>query len=190
MKNCSSALRTFTSIHLYPSKFFRTHDTGESLNISYLSPYLESLGSNFTNGANFAVAGATALQKFNPFNLIVQVLQFLRFRERSLLLISKGFTCLHNNTNIICSPRTLKSFHDITFAGHSNLVSEEEFRNALYIIDIGQNDLFTEFIDLSYEQVIQNISTSIAVIDSAVRVKHNSHCLLFLVHLSNMGFGA
>ncbi|PKI33134.1 hypothetical protein CRG98_046453 [Punica granatum] len=128
---------------------------GESLNASYLSPYLDSLGSDFTNGANFAVAGATTLRKFNSFSLDVQVLQFLRFRAGSLLLTSKGYT---------------------------NQVSEEEFRNALYIIDIGQNDLFASFIDLLYEQVIQSIPTFIAVIKSAVWDIYKSGGKNFWIH--------
>ncbi|KAJ7973110.1 GDSL esterase/lipase [Quillaja saponaria] len=60
----------------------------ESLNIGYLFPELESLGSNFTNGANFAVSGAATLPRI-PFNLDVQIRQFLRFQARSLHLISQ-----------------------------------------------------------------------------------------------------
>ncbi|PKI38833.1 hypothetical protein CRG98_040771, partial [Punica granatum] len=112
----------------------------ESLNASYLSPYLESLGSNFANGANFAIGGAATLPRFKPFSLDLQVLQFLRFRERSLLLSSEGY---------------------------ANQV-REDFKNALYIIDIGQNDLSAAFTYLSYEQVIQNITTFVTEIKSAV----------------------
>lgn len=64
--------------------------TGESLNTSYLTPYLESLDPNFTNGANFAISGASTLPAYVAFNLDIQVLQFRRFRTRSLDLIAKG----------------------------------------------------------------------------------------------------
>lgn len=64
---------------------------GEYLNISYLSPYLESLGSDFKHGADFAIAGATTqAYATNPFTLRVQVRQFLHFRSRSLELIAQG----------------------------------------------------------------------------------------------------
>lgn len=63
---------------------------GESLHIAYLTPYLESLRPNFTNGANFAIHGSSTLPRLFPLSLDVQVLQFLRFRDRFLLLISKG----------------------------------------------------------------------------------------------------
>lgn len=69
------------------------------------------------------------------------------------------------------SPFSLRKRTDnIVSAGYSNTISEEEFGNALYVIDIGQNDLFMEFIDQSYEQVNESIPTFIAVIESAMRV--------------------
>lgn len=64
--------------------------TGENLHAGYLTPYLESLGPNFTNGANFAISGSSTLPRYKPFSLSVQVLQLLQFRARSLELISKG----------------------------------------------------------------------------------------------------
>jgi hypothetical protein len=64
--------------------------TGESLNMSYLSPYLEALGSDFTGGANFAISGSTTLPGNVPFALHVQVQQFLHFKQRCLDLIARG----------------------------------------------------------------------------------------------------
>lgn len=61
----------------------------ESLNMSYLTPYLESVRPNFKNGANFAIGGATTLPKYVLFSLSTQVLQFVRF----LQLQSKGNLC-------------------------------------------------------------------------------------------------
>lgn len=63
---------------------------GESLNMSYLSPYLDSLGTEFRNGANFAVGGSTTLPNNKPFALHIQLLQFLRFRSRTLQLAAQG----------------------------------------------------------------------------------------------------
>ncbi|XWS76693.1 hypothetical protein CRYUN_Cryun01aG0199600 [Craigia yunnanensis] len=56
----------------------------EHLNLSYLSPYLDSLAPNFTSGVNFAVTGAMTLPQFIPFALDVQVRQFVRFKNRSM----------------------------------------------------------------------------------------------------------
>ncbi|KAI6674514.1 hypothetical protein NL676_002420 [Syzygium grande] len=40
-------------------------------------------------------------------------------------------------------------------AGHANLVGEDGFTDALYIIDIGRNDLATQFTTLPYSQVVR-----------------------------------
>ena len=56
----------------------------------YLTPYLRSVGSNFTNGVNFAISGSATLPKDRPFNLYIQVMQFLQFQSRSLEFIPKG----------------------------------------------------------------------------------------------------
>ncbi|XP_056170488.1 GDSL esterase/lipase At1g09390-like [Syzygium oleosum] len=127
----------------------------ESLNTSYLSPYLGSLGPNFGNGANFAVAGSATLPRFQPFSLDVQVRQFLLFQLRSPLLLSRG---------------------------HANLVGEDGFTDALYIIDIGQNDLATQFTTLPYSQVVGNISVVIEEIRLAISSIYQTGGKNFWVH--------
>ncbi|CAK9138523.1 unnamed protein product [Ilex paraguariensis] len=62
----------------------------QSVNTSFLSPYLDSVGTTFSNGANFAVVGSSTLPKYVPFALNVQVLQFLHFKARSLELVHAG----------------------------------------------------------------------------------------------------
>ncbi|CAK9145255.1 unnamed protein product [Ilex paraguariensis] len=102
-------------------------DDGESLNTNYLTPYLESLGPNFTNGANFAISGSYTLPRSVLFSLDVQILQFRRF---------------HN---------------------------PKDFRNALYTIDISQNDLSVAFGHLSYVQVTEKVPSFISEIEDAIR---------------------
>lgn len=63
---------------------------GQNVNTSYLSPYLESMGSTFSNGANFAIVGSSTLPRYVPFALNVQIMQFLRFKSRSLELVTAG----------------------------------------------------------------------------------------------------
>ncbi|KAF4370045.1 hypothetical protein F8388_014006 [Cannabis sativa] len=97
---------------------------------------------------NFAVSGASTKPERQPFNLDVQIRQFQLFRARSLDLISQGY---------------------------KDLVKEEEFKKALYIIDIGQNDLASSFTfnNLTYAQVVDNIPSFITVIQTSVRVSIN-----------------
>ena len=49
-----------------------------------LSPYLDSVKSNFSNGANFAIVGSSTLPKYVPFALNIQVMQFLHFKASLL----------------------------------------------------------------------------------------------------------
>ena len=69
----------------------------ESLGTPHLSPYLKALGSDFSNGANFAIGGSTATPGGSPFSLDVQLHQFLYFRTRSFELLNKGLPILINN---------------------------------------------------------------------------------------------
>ena len=66
--------------------------SAKSLNLSFLSAYLDSLGTNFTGGANFATAASTirlpariipANNGFSPFFFLVQHNQFVQLKARS-----------------------------------------------------------------------------------------------------------
>uniref|UniRef100_A0A6N2LBI4 GDSL esterase/lipase n=1 Tax=Salix viminalis TaxID=40686 RepID=A0A6N2LBI4_SALVM len=116
----------------------------QSLNASFLSPYLDSLGgSRFTNGANFAVVGSSTLPKYVPFSLNIQLMQFLHFKARTL---------------------------ELTTAGFGNFVTDEGLRNALYIIDIGQNDIADSFSkQMSYAQVTKRIPSVILEIEKCCK---------------------
>ncbi|XP_019171903.1 PREDICTED: GDSL esterase/lipase LIP-4-like [Ipomoea nil] len=131
---------------------------GESLKSHYLSPYLETLTSSFQNGVNFAVAGAKTLQKDNNlFTLSTRGLQFRRFHAFSLNLHSKG---------------TKGTFGDM------------DFKKAMYMIDIGQNDISEAFLKehFSKPQVISNISSFIFQIKSAINVIYSAGGRNFWVH--------
>lgn len=128
----------------------------QSLNTSFLNPYLESVGSNFHNGANFAVVGSSTLPKYVPFALNIQIMQFLHFKTRSL---------------------------ELAASGSKGYVNQEGFQNALYMIDIGQNDLSDSFAkNLSYVQVVERIPLVIAEIKDAMKTLYNQGGRKFWVH--------
>jgi hypothetical protein len=55
--------------------------------------------------------------------------------------------------------------------GAKNAINDAGFRDALYLIDIGQNDLADSFTKgLSYVQVTKRIPTVITEIENAVKV--------------------
>lgn len=100
-----------------------------SLNLPYLSAYLNSVGTNFSHGANFATAGSTIRRQnttlfqggFSPFSLDVQFWQFSQFKSKSEVVCKQGGI-----------------FQQL-------LPKEEYFSRALYTVDIGQNDLTSAY---------------------------------------------
>jgi hypothetical protein len=56
---------------------------------------MKPLGSDYSNGVNFAIAGATATPGDTPFSLDVQVDQYIFYRERCNDSITRGFLALH-----------------------------------------------------------------------------------------------
>ncbi|PRQ26545.1 putative alpha-L-fucosidase [Rosa chinensis] len=114
----------------------------KSLGHPYLSAYLDSLGTNFSYGANFATAASTIRLPdfilpaggFSPFYLDIQYLQFLQLKSRSQLIRRRGGI----------------------FA--SLMPKEEYFSKALYTFDTGQNDLGEGF---SGNLTIQEVNASV-----------------------------
>ncbi|XP_050220974.1 GDSL esterase/lipase At1g09390 [Mercurialis annua] len=129
----------------------------QSLNAGLLTPYLDSLaGSKFSNGANFAIVGSSTLPKYVPFALNIQIMQFLHFKTRAL---------------------------EVANAGSGNLISDEGFKNAVYMIDMGQNDISDSFaINLSYAQVIKRIPSVVQEIENAVKTLYDQGGRKFWIH--------
>ncbi|XP_043725494.1 GDSL esterase/lipase At3g26430-like [Telopea speciosissima] len=110
----------------------------ESLGFPYLNAYLDSVGSNFTHGANFATASSTIKPQnkplpqggFSPFSLDVQFNQFNNFHRRSQAARRQGVVW------------------------QELMPKNESFSRALYTVDIGQNDLLAGyFLNMSTDQV-------------------------------------
>ncbi|KAG6504664.1 GDSL esterase/lipase ACHE-like [Zingiber officinale] len=109
-----------------PPSHLENHNiiAANSLCLPFLSAYLNSVGTNFSHGANFATAGSMIRQpyatlsqsSFSPNSIDVQTWEFSQFKSRSQALIQQGL------------------FKD-------QLPKEKYFSQALYTIDIGQNDL-------------------------------------------------
>ncbi|XP_038719582.1 esterase-like [Tripterygium wilfordii] len=98
----------------------------KSFGLPFLHAYLDSLGANFSHGANFATSGSTIqppIQAFpvpggySPFYLGLQYDQLEEFKLQSQIIRQKGGI----------------------FA--SLVPKEEYFSKALYTFDIGQNDI-------------------------------------------------
>lgn len=113
--------------------------TAEKLGLPFLSAYLDSVGSDYLHGANFATGGSTIQPidgrafeaRLSPISLDVQLLQLQQFKARTNELFSDGVT--------------------------SRLPLPGDFSKALYTLDIGQNDLHIGFRFMTEEQVQASI---------------------------------
>ncbi|XWS34709.1 hypothetical protein CRYUN_Cryun21dG0061000 [Craigia yunnanensis] len=110
----------------------------QSLGLPYLSAFLDSVGSNFSHGANFATSASTIRPQnitmnqggFSPISLNVQYYEFSDFHVRSQVVRKRGGVY-----------ETL-------------LPKEEDFSSALYTFDIGQNDLTAGYyLNMSTDEV-------------------------------------
>ncbi|KAL6960319.1 hypothetical protein U1Q18_041819 [Sarracenia purpurea var. burkii] len=128
----------------------------ERLKLPYLSAYLDSIGTDFRHGANFATGGATIRRQneswfengISPFPLDIQVEHFVQFKARSTYLQDQAI--------------------NETFR-RSNLPIPEEFSKALYTFDIGQNDLAVGFRKMTDEQLRAAIPDIVNQLAAAVQ---------------------
>jgi hypothetical protein len=94
LKHCHNTLFGGLRKHTNSNCWF----LAESLGLPYLSAYLDSVGSNFNHGANFATAGSTIRPQnttmsqsgYSPISLDVQFVQFSDFHRRSQIFNKKG----------------------------------------------------------------------------------------------------
>lgn len=104
----------------------------QALGLPFVSPYLKSIGSNFRHGANFATLASTVLlpqtslfvSGISPFSLAIQLNQMKELRARVHEMGRKG-----------------------------NLPLAHFFNQALYTIDIGQNDFTGNLASIGIEGV-------------------------------------
>ncbi|KAL5572812.1 hypothetical protein UlMin_022409 [Ulmus minor] len=143
--------------------------TAQHLGLPYLSAYLDSIGTNFSHGANFATGGSTIRRQnesifvngISPFSLDIQFVQFSQFKARTAGLF-------YNQANRESNERTIPK--------------PEEFSNALYILDIGQNDISAGFRPMSYDKFQAEIPDIINQLATVVQNLYNQGARAFWIH--------
>ncbi|XP_059631813.1 esterase-like [Cornus florida] len=138
-----------------------------SFGLPFLGAYLNSLGSNFTNGANFATASATTTPPrsiipvggASPFYLDAQYWQFTQFIYRSQIIKKIGGI-------------------------YKDLMPElEDFPKALYTFDIGQNDLGQGvFSNISIEEVNASVPDIVNRFSTNIKNIYKLGARLFWIH--------
>ncbi|KAF8015660.1 hypothetical protein BT93_H1245 [Corymbia citriodora subsp. variegata] len=136
----------------------------EKLGLPFVSAYLDSVGSDYRHGANFATGGSTIQPidgrafdaRFSPISLNVQLLQFQQFKARTSELFSDGVK--------------------------SRLPLPGDFSKALYTLDIGQNDLHAGFKFMAEEQVQASIPNITHQFASVVEKLYQEGARAFWIH--------
>ncbi|KAL5582567.1 hypothetical protein UlMin_015009 [Ulmus minor] len=137
----------------------------EKLKLPYLSPYLDSLGTNFKHGANFATGGSSIRPGgYSPFHLGIQIFQFLRFKSST--------TALYNQLTPNGKAPSSKS----------RLPAPKDFSKALYTFDIGQNDLSYGFQHTTEEQVVASIPDILSQLSQAIYQLYKEGARVFWIH--------
>lgn len=138
-----------------------------SFGLPYLSAYLDSLGTNFSRGANFATAASTIrlppsvipLGGFSPFYLGIQYTQFKDLIPRTQFIRHEGGV----------------------FA--SLMPKEEYFHKALYTFDIGQNDLGAGFFgNMTIKQVNASVPDIVNAFTKNVKDIYDLGARSFWIH--------
>ncbi|KAH6763265.1 GDSL-like Lipase/Acylhydrolase superfamily protein [Perilla frutescens var. hirtella] len=138
----------------------------ESLGLPYLSAFLDSVGSNFSHGANFATYASTIRPQnlsfskggYSPISLDVQHVEYSGFLARSQIARKQG--CFQ-----------------------SLLPEKDYFSRALYTFDIGQNDL-TAGLDLSLttEEVKAQVPDMLGQFSNIIKLLYSQGGRSFLIH--------
>ncbi|KAM0940155.1 putative alpha-L-fucosidase [Dioscorea sansibarensis] len=136
----------------------------ESFGLAYLSAYLDSLGTNFSHGANFATSASTIMPQsvplnkggYSPFSLQVQLSQFSQFKSRSQMISQKGGVF------------------------GSLMPKKDYFEKALYTFDIGQNDLTDLF--FSNQSADYYIPMTMKVFSDVVKEVYQQGGQYFWIH--------
>ncbi|KAJ8768229.1 hypothetical protein K2173_021169 [Erythroxylum novogranatense] len=140
----------------------------ERLKLPYLCAYLNSLGTTYRRGANFATGGSTILKPnetiyeygISPFFLGMQISQFDQFKARAADLYNQ----VKNSSEVNKLPRL------------------EDYSKALYTFDIGQNDLSVGFRKMSFDQLRATLPSIIEPLASAVQHLYKQGGRAFWIH--------
>ncbi|XP_051115562.1 GDSL esterase/lipase At1g54790-like [Andrographis paniculata] len=135
----------------------------DAMDLPFLNPYLEAIGApSFYRGCNFAAAASTIHpargDSISPFSLGIQVAQFVRFKEKV--------------REIQAQSRNLGKY----------IPGEDYLENALYMFDIGQNDLAGAFYSKTLKKVLATIPTIMSQFESGIQKLYYEGARNFWIH--------
>uniref|UniRef100_A0A6M2EPC6 Uncharacterized protein n=1 Tax=Populus davidiana TaxID=266767 RepID=A0A6M2EPC6_9ROSI len=125
----------------------------QALGLPFLSPYLQSIGSDYRHGANYATLASTVLLPntslfvtgISPFSLAIQINQMKEFKAK------------------------VHEFHSARQQGSTPLPSPDIFGKSLYTFYIGQNDFTSNLAAIGIGGVKQYLPKVAAQIASSIK---------------------
>ncbi|XP_061363353.1 GDSL esterase/lipase At4g01130-like [Gastrolobium bilobum] len=144
----------------------------QALGLPFLSPYLQSIGSDFRHGANFATSASTVLMPtmsffvsgLSPFSLEIQHSQLKQFKARVGEFYQQGPTKISYG----CSSGT-------------NLPSPDIFAKSIYTFYIGQNDFTSKLASNGIVGVREYLPQIVSQIDATIKEIYAQGGRTFLV---------
>ncbi|KAE7999408.1 hypothetical protein FH972_003841 [Carpinus fangiana] len=141
----------------------------EALGLRFISPYLQSSGSDYTHGANYATSASTVLlpntslfvSGISPFSLAIQLNQMKEFKTKLMNFMA---------------PQTKQ-----LFLGLTKLPSPAIFGKSLYTFYIGQNDLTFNLADIGIGGVKQYLPQLVSQIAGTIKELYGLGGHAFLV---------
>ncbi|GJU61193.1 GDSL esterase/lipase-like protein [Tanacetum coccineum] len=140
----------------------------EGLGLPYLDAFLDSMGTNFSHGVNFAMAGSTIRKQnttifqkggYSPIPLQFQSVEFTNFLNKSQMIREKGDV-----------------FKQL-------FPAKDKFSSALYTFDIGQNDLTAGYdLDMTTEQVKAYVPDLISQFTTTIKNVYAGGGRAFWIH--------
>ncbi|KAL9326896.1 hypothetical protein ACSQ67_007541 [Phaseolus vulgaris] len=133
----------------------------EALGLPFISPYLQSIGSDYTHGANYATLASTVLLPntslfvtgISPFSLAIQLNQMKQFKTQVNEVHEQG----------------------------SKLPSPDIFGKSLYTFYIGQNDFTSNLASIGIRGVQQYLPQVVSQIAATIKELYNLGGRTFLV---------
>ncbi|GAV72436.1 Lipase_GDSL domain-containing protein [Cephalotus follicularis] len=125
----------------------------QALGLPFVSPYLQSIGSDYRHGANYATLASTVLLPntslfvtgISPFSLAIQLNQMKEFKTR------------------------VDEFHSTDRRGATNLPSPNIFGKSLYTFYIGQNDFTSNLAAIGINGVKQYLPQVVSQIAGTIK---------------------
>ncbi|XP_022759573.1 GDSL esterase/lipase At4g01130 [Durio zibethinus] len=125
----------------------------QALGLPFISPYLQSIGSDFRHGANYATLASTVLLPntslfvtgISPFSLAIQLNQMKEFKSKVV------------------------EYHSGNYKGSTKLPSPDIFGKSLYTFYIGQNDFTSNLKEIGIKGVKQYLPQVVSQIAGTIK---------------------